>query len=139
MTTSLFGFDILSVYCVTLCLSVRLSGGDWGLYNDILVPSGCWVGAIWVLYGCCRIEPLETIIFFYYDPAMDKFTIDFVRTKIDEAVQQNPGVRALNVSIKGKFYTYMISYDSVDRTVSGVIMQRGHKRRPINLSDILTK
>ena len=70
---------------------------------------------------------------------MDKFTIDFDRTKIDEAVQQNPGVRALNVSIKGKFYTYMISYDSVDRTVSGVIMQRGHKRKPINLADILTK
>jgi len=70
---------------------------------------------------------------------MDKFTIDFIKQKIDEAVQQNPGVRALNISIDGEFYSYMISYDSVDRTVSGVIMQHGHKRRPINLSDILTK
>ena len=70
---------------------------------------------------------------------MDKFTIDFVREKIDEAIQKNPGVRALNVSIEGNFYTYMISYDTVDRTVSGVIMQHGHKRKPINLSDILTK
>lgn len=84
-------------------------------------------------------ELLETICCFYYDLDMDKFTIDFIRTKIDEAVQQNPGVRALNVSIDGEFYTYMISYDTVDRTVSGVIMQRGHKRKPINLADILTK
>lgn len=84
-------------------------------------------------------ELLETIGCFYYALDMDKFTIDFIREKIDEAAQQNPGVRALNVSIEGKFYSYMISYDIVDRTVSGVIMQRGHKRRPINLSDILTK
>ena len=70
---------------------------------------------------------------------MDKFTLDFIRTKINEAVQQNPDTRALNVSIKGKFYTYMISYDSVEREVKGIIMQQGHKRRPINLSDILTK
>ena len=82
---------------------------------------------------------LESTDCFYYALSMDEFTIDFIREKIDEAVQQNPGVRALNISIKGKFYDYMISYDSVDRTVSGVIMQRGHKRRPINLSDILTK
>ena len=70
---------------------------------------------------------------------MDKFTIEFVREKIDQAVQQKPGVRALNISIDGKFYTYMISYDTVDREVKGVIMQRGHKRKPISLSDILTK
>ena len=70
---------------------------------------------------------------------MDKFTLDFIRAKIDEAVQQNPGVRALNISIEGKLYAYMISYDSVDREVKGIIMQHGHKRRPINLSDILTK
>ena len=86
-----------------------------------------------------EIESLETISYFYYALRMDKFTIDFIRAKIDEAVQQNPDTRALNISIDGKFYTYMISYDSVDRTVTGVIMQRGHKRRPINLSDILTK
>ena len=70
---------------------------------------------------------------------MDKFTLDFVRAKIDEAVQNNPDTRALNVSIEGKFYTYMISYDSVDREVKGIIMQHGHKRKPINLSDILNK
>lgn len=70
---------------------------------------------------------------------MDKFTIDFIRAKIDEAVQRNPGVRALNISIDGEYYNYMISYDTVDRTVSGVIMQHGHKRKPINLADILTK
>lgn len=86
-----------------------------------------------------RIEALETICYFYYDFDMDKFTLDFVRAKIDEAVQNNPGTRALNVSIEGKFYTYMISYDSVDREVKGIIMQHGHKRKPINLSDILTK
>lgn len=70
---------------------------------------------------------------------MDKFTLDFIRTKINEAVQRNPNTRALNISIDGKFYTYMISYDTVDREIKGIIMQRGHKRRPINLSDILTK
>ena len=96
-----------------------------------------WGGG-WVAYGVA-IESLESIRCFYYDLVMDKFTIDFIKQKIDEAVQQNPGVRALNISIDGEFYSYMISYDSVDRTVSGVIMQRGHKRRPINLSDILTK
>lgn len=96
-----------------------------------------WGGG-WVAYGEA-IESLESIRCFYYDLVMDKFTIDFIKQKIDEAVQQNPGVRALNISIDGEFYSYMISYDSVDRTVSGVIMQRGHKRRPINLSDILTK
>ena len=92
----------------------------------------------WCLCGLSP-ELLETICCFYYDSDMDKFTLDFIKAKIDAAVQQNPGVRALNISIEGKFYTYMISYDSVDRTVSGVIMQRGHKRRPISLSDILTK
>lgn len=70
---------------------------------------------------------------------MDKFTLDFIRTKINEAVQRNPNTRALNISIDGKFYTYMISYDTVDREIKGIIMQRGHKRRPTNLSDILTK
>ena len=70
---------------------------------------------------------------------MDKFTLEFIRAKIDEAIQQSPDTRALNISIEGKFYNYMISYDSVDREVKGVIMQRGHKRRPINISDILTK
>ena len=70
---------------------------------------------------------------------MDKFTIDFIRAKIDEAVQRNPGVRALNISIDGEYYNYMISYDTVDRTVSGVIMQHGHKCKPISLADILTK
>lgn len=85
------------------------------------------------------IETLESMLCFYYDLDMDKFTLDFIRAKIDEAVQQNPEVRALNISIEGKFYTYMISYDSVDREVKGIIMQRGHKRKPISLSDILTK
>ena len=84
-------------------------------------------------------ESLETIVCFYYDLGMDKFTIEFIREKIDQAVQQKPGVRALNISIDGKFYSYMISYDTVDREVKGVIMQRGHKRKPISLSDILTK
>ena len=82
---------------------------------------------------------LETICCFYYALSMDKFTIDFIREKIDDAIQKNPGVRALNISIKGEIYTYKISYDTVDRTVSGVVMQHGHKRKPINLSDILTK
>lgn len=102
------------------------------------VAMGWRLGGGWGAKGVA-IEPLETILCFYYDLGMDKFTIEFIREKIDEAVQQNLGVRALNISIEGKFYSYMISYDSVDRTVSGVIMQRGHKRRPINLSDILTK
>lgn len=84
-------------------------------------------------------EHLALQVCFYYDLDMDKFTIDFIRSKIEDAVQQNPGVRALNISIQGEFYTYMISYDAVDRTVSGVIMQHGHKRKPINLADILTK
>ena len=70
---------------------------------------------------------------------MDKFTVDFIREKIDAAIQQNPGVRALSISIEGKFYTYMISYDTVDRTVNSVIKQRGHTCKPINLADILTK
>ena len=70
---------------------------------------------------------------------MDKFTIDFIREKINEAVQQKPDNRAVNVSIEGKYYTYMISYDSVDREIKSIIMQRGHRRKPINLSDILTK
>jgi hypothetical protein len=118
---------------------VRLLGGDWGLYDNVLVPCGCYVGAMWVLCGCRLIETLETMLCFYYHLGMDKFTIDFIKTKIDEAVKQNHGVRALNISIAGEFYTYMISYDTVDRTVSGVIMQHGHKRKPINLSDILTK
>ena len=111
-----------------------------------LAPSNaageCWVVACWYAVGYLvgmRLDLLESILCFYYDLDMDKFTADFIRAKIDEVVQQNPGVRALNISIKGKFYTYMISYDSVDRTVSGVIMQCGHKRRPIALSDILTK
>ena len=111
-----------------------------------LAPSNaageCWVVARWYAVGYLvgmRLDLLESILCFYYDLDMDKFTADFIRAKIDEVVQQNPGVRALNISIKGKFYTYMISYDSVDRTVSGVIMQHGHKRRPIALSDILTK
>lgn len=103
-------------------------GWQWG---------GDGVAVGWHMGGA--IESLESIRCFYYDLVMDKFTIDFIKQKIDEAVQQNPGVRALNISIDGEFYSYMISYDSVDRTVSGVIMQRGHKRRPINLSDILTK
>jgi len=90
-------------------------------------------------YRVVALELLETIVCFYYDLDMDKFTIEFVREKIDQAVQQKPGVRALNISIDGKFYTYMISYDTVDREVKGVIMQRGHKRKPISLSDILTK
>jgi len=100
--------------------------------------SGVWVGYGW---GIKRetIESLETIDCFYYDLGMDKFTLDFVRAKIDEAVKQKPDVRALNISIEGKFYTYIISYDSVDREVKGVIMQRGHKCKPISLSDILTK
>ena len=102
------------------------------------VAMGWRWGGGWGAKGVA-IEPLETILCFYYDLGMDKFTIEFIREKIDEAVQQNSGVRALNISIEGKFYSYMISYDSVDRTISGVIMQRGHKRRPINLSDILTK
>lgn len=84
-------------------------------------------------------ELLETIRCFYYALSMDKFTIDFIREKIDDAIQKNPGVRALNISIKGEIYTYKISYDTVDRTVSSVVMQHGHKRKPINLSDILTK
>ncbi len=96
------------------------------------------MGAEWELWWGMS-ETLETIRCFYYDLDMDKFTIDFIRAKIDEAVQQNPGVRALNVSIDGEYYTYMISYDTVDRTVSGVIMQHGHKRKPISLADILTK
>lgn len=71
---------------------------------------------------------------------MDKFTIDFIRGRIDEAVQQHPGVRALNVPITGKLYNYMISYDTVNRTVTGVVLQLSHnKRRPITLSDILIK
>ena len=106
-------------------------GAGWCLSGASVVPRWC-LGGVW-------LELLESIHCFYYDLGMDKFTADFIKAKIDEAVQQNPGVRALNISIEGKFYTYMISYDSVDRTVSGVIMQRGHKRRPISLSDILTK
>ena len=94
-------------------------------------------GRLWLMG--VAIESLESIRCFYYDLVMDKFTIDFIRSKIEDAVQQNPGVRALNISIQGEFYTYMISYDAVDRTVSGVIMQHGHKRKPINLTDILTK
>jgi len=85
------------------------------------------------------LNHLKQSIVFTMIWGMDKFTLDFVRAKIDEAVQQKPDVRALNISIEGKFYTYMISYDSVDREVKGVIMQRGHKRKPISLSDILTK
>ena len=107
-----------------------------------MVSGWCFVGALmvprWCFDGAC-LYSLESILCFYYDLGMDKFTIEFIRSKIDEAVQQNPGVRALNISIEGKYYSYMISYDSIDRTVSGVIMQRGHKRRPINISDILTK
>lgn len=84
-------------------------------------------------------EPLELIILFYYAVYMDKFTIDFIREKIEEAVQQNPSVRALNVYLEGKLYTYIISYDSLKHTVTGVVLQQGHKRKPINLSDILLK
>lgn len=68
---------------------------------------------------------------------MERFTKDFIRLKIDETIEQNPGVRALTVSIDGKDCKYIISYDTVDRTVSGVIIQYAHKKRPIALSDIL--
>ena len=68
---------------------------------------------------------------------MERFTKDFIRLKIDETIEQNPGVRALTVSIDGKDCKYIISYDTVDRTVSGVIVQYAHKKRPIDLSDIL--
>ena len=70
---------------------------------------------------------------------MDKFTIDFIREKINEAVQQKPDQRAVNISIVGKYCTYMISYDSVDREIKSILMLHGLKRKPINLSDILTK
>lgn len=110
---------------------VAIRGGRW-------VAVGWRWGGTWGAKGVA-IESLESIYCFYYDPDMDKFTLDFIRAKIDEAVRQNPNTRALNISIEGKFYTYMISYDTVDRTVSGVVMQRGHKRRTINLSDILLK
>lgn len=65
--------------------------------------------------------------------------LDFIREKIDETVQQNPEVRALNVYLKGKLHTYIISYDSLKHTVTGVVLQQGHKRKPISLSDILLK
>ena len=68
---------------------------------------------------------------------MERFTNDFIRLKIDETIEQNPWVRALTVSIDGKDCKYIISYDTVDRTVSGVIIQYAHKKRPIALSDIL--
>ena len=68
---------------------------------------------------------------------MERFTKDFIRLKIDETIEQNPWVRALTVSIDGKDCKYIISYDTVDRTVSGVIIQYAHKKRPIALSDIL--
>lgn len=68
---------------------------------------------------------------------MERFTKDFIRLKIDETIEQNPGVRALTVSIDGKDCKYIISYDTVDRIVSGVIIQYAHKKRPIALSDIL--
>ncbi len=70
---------------------------------------------------------------------MDKFTVDFLRTKIDEAIQQKPNVRALNISIQGNHYTYIISYDTVKREVKGIIMQHGHTCKPIRLADILTE
>ena len=121
-----------------MTLSVGALGGEWA--EKPLKKRQ--VGGEWAASGRSdsgRIEVLETICYFYYDFGMDKFTLDFIRAKIDEAVQNNPDTRALNVSIEGKFYTYMISYDSVDREVKGIIMQHGHKRKPINLSDILTK
>lgn len=68
---------------------------------------------------------------------MERFAKDFIRLKIEEAIEQNPGVRALTVSIDGKDCKYIISYDTVDRTVSGVIVQYAHKKRPIALTDIL--
>jgi len=88
-----------------------------------------------VCSGCN--QTLATIVCFYYDLGMEKFTRDFIRLKIDEAIEQNPGVRALNVLLDGKDCKYIISYDTVDRTVRGVIVQYAHKKRPIALADIL--
>lgn len=82
---------------------------------------------------------LEPTVCFYYDLFMDKFTSEFIRLKIDEAIHENPGVRPLCVTIDGKGCKYIISYDTVARTVTGVIVQYAHKKRPISLSDILLK
>ncbi len=95
-------------------------------------------GGRWGAKGVA-VDLLETIDCFYYDLFMDKFTLDFIRLKIDEAIQQNPGVRPLCITIDGKDCKYIISYDTVDRTVTGVIVQYAHKKRPISLADILIK
>lgn len=97
---------------------------------------------VWQVNGACsllvwHLNKLETIGCFYYDSNMEKFTKDFIRLKIDTAIEQNPGVRPLCVTIDGKNCKYIISYDTVDRTVTGVIAQYAHKKRPITLSDIL--
>jgi len=114
-------------------------GGELGWrLGPVGVAEGWQWGGRWGAKGVA-VDLLETIDCFYYDLFMDKFTLGFIRLKIDEAIQQNPGVRPLCITIDGKDCKYIISYDTVDRTVTGVIVQYAHKKRPISLADILIK